>query len=119
MKSQSSATQKASELGSVVSRSDESRAELTDATRYDFDRLERAVRSLVEQQNRLSRENQALRDQLAERDVEAERLHGEIQDAQLRREGAIARVDALMAELDRLDAQLDEAVVKASAEGAS
>ena len=119
MKSQSSATQKASELGSVVSRSDESRAELTDATRYDFDRLERAVRSLVEQQNRLSRENQALRDQLAQRDIEATRLNGEIQDAKTRREGAIARVDALMVELDRLDAELDEAVATASAEGAS
>ncbi|MCH2185248.1 hypothetical protein MK280_05185 [Myxococcota bacterium] len=117
MKSQSSATQKTRELGEVTDRSAESRPELTDATRYDFDRLERAVRSLVEQQTRLSSENQQLRDQLAQRDVEAERLNGEIQDAQLRREGAIARVDALMAELDRLDARLDEAVANASAEG--
>ena len=119
MKSQSSATQKASEPGDVVGGPVESRPELTDATRYDFDRLERAVRSLVDQQNRLARENQALRDQLAQRDIEATRLNGEIQDAKTRREGAIARVDALMVELDRLDAELDEAVAKASAEGAS
>ncbi len=119
MESQSSATQKASELGDVAGPSTESRPELTDATRYDFDRLERAVRSLVAQQNRLATENQQLRDELAQRDVEAKQLNAEIEDAKSRREGAIERVDTLMAELDRLDTQLDEAVATPSAGGSS
>ena len=86
---------------------------------YDFDRLERAVRSLVAQQNRLATENQQLRDELAQRDVEAKQLNAEIEDAKSRREGAIERVDTLMAELDRLDTQLDEAVATPSAGGSS
>ena len=116
MKSQRSGTQQARDLGDVPGQPTESRPELTDATHYDFDRLERAVQSSVEQQKRLSKENQELRDQLAQRDVETERLSGEVQAAKLRREHAIERVDALMAELDRLDTQLDEAMADTSAE---
>lgn len=89
----------------------ESRPELTDATQYDFDRLERAISGLVAQQHVLQRDNEALRGRLGERDRDIERLQTDLEGALERRKDALNRVDALIDELDRLDARLDEAMV--------
>lgn len=86
------------------------RRELVDATRYDLDRLERAIRGLVAQQQALTRENAGLRAELTERDARVARLEGELESAENRRKLAIGRVDALIDEMDRLDAALDRSM---------
>lgn len=90
---------------------DDGRPELIDATRYDFDRLERAIGGLVAQQRALAAENEALRVRVSDRDAEVERLASELRGAVERRKHALERVDALIDELDRLDARLDDAMV--------
>lgn len=88
-----------------------SRPELVDASKYDIDRLERAVTGLVFQQRALIEEQEGLRDQLAGRDREIERLENELRLADERRREALTRVESLIGDLDRLDARLDEAMV--------
>lgn len=95
------------ESATGATRESDKRPELVDATRYDLDRLERAIRRLVAQQQALARENGALRDRLQARDAEVERLESELESARGRRERALERVDDLIGELDRLDALLD------------
>lgn len=105
---------------SAAAASHESRPELTDATRYDFDRLERAIVALVQQKRSLAEENRSLQDRLSQKDLDVKRLAGELETAQNRRQLAIDRVDSLIDELDRLDAQLDDAMVQSAAkDGAS
>lgn len=99
-------------LSAAASR--ESRPGLTDATRYDFDRLERAIVALVQQKRSLAAENQALQDRLSQKELDVQRLAGELATAQNRRQAAIDRVDLLIEELDRLDGQLDDAMVQSS-----
>ncbi len=99
----------------------EERPELVDATHYDWNRLERAVAALVDQQRTLLRENEELRTRLAARETEVERLAADLRSAVERRKNALERVDALIDELDRLDASLDDAMVdwaEGDAEGA-
>ena len=86
------------------------RPELVDATHYDFDRLERAITGLVSQQRTLLAENEMLRQKLGDRDAEVERLENELRAAIGRRKNALERIDALIDELDRLDARLDDAM---------
>lgn len=90
---------------------DASRPELIDATQYDFDRLQRAIASLVAQQRALVEENEALRVGIVDRNAEVERLAAELRGAVERRKHALERVDALIDELDRLDSRLDDAMV--------
>jgi len=88
----------------------EVRSDLVDATQYDLDRLERAVRSLVVQQQSLKRENDELRQTLTGRDEEVSRLTSELKAVEERRRVAIGKVDALIDELDRLDSALDRSM---------
>jgi len=95
----------------------ERRTELVDATRYDLDRLERAVRRLVVRQQELVAENEALRKDLRDREAAVERLDAELRSSQERRQHALQRVDGLIGELDRLDALLDASVAGWAASG--
>lgn len=85
---------------------------LVDATRYDLDRLERAIRQVLAQQQQLADENEALRRALHTREADVERLEGELSASRERREQALKRVDALIAELDRLDGLLDSSMAE-------
>jgi septal ring factor EnvC (AmiA/AmiB activator) len=80
-----------------------------DAGSYDWDRLERAVRSLVDQQESHRAEFQALRKQIAERDPRVRNLEAQLIDANHRRQDTGKRIDELIAQLDQLDAQLASA----------
>jgi chromosome segregation ATPase len=83
---------------------------LVDATQYDFERLERAVSELATSHDVLHRENATLREHLEERDGRLQRLEGELASADERRHQIAARLDALIEELDRLDAAYDASV---------
>jgi hypothetical protein len=96
----------------------DARPELADATRYDLDRLERAIRGLVAQQQVLKRENERLRAAVTERDALVARLEGDLESAEGRRKFAISRVEALIDEMDRLDAALDRSMADANRMGA-
>jgi chromosome segregation ATPase len=86
------------------------RAALVDATRYDFERLERVVALLVEQQAELLDENGALREQVEDRERNVHRLESELDASNSRRRKAMERLDALIGELDRLDEGLQHSL---------
>ena len=71
-----------------------------------WDRLERAVRGLVERQDELRGECAALRTQLAARDQRIRTLETEVRESNQLRQDTAKRLDELIAELDQLDAQL-------------
>jgi chromosome segregation ATPase len=95
--------------------------DLVDATRYDFDRLERAVVELARRYDLLQRQNGTLHEHLEDREAQIKRLEDDLASANDRRRQIAERLDALIDELDRLDAAFDAstaAVPNASA-GAS
>jgi septal ring factor EnvC (AmiA/AmiB activator) len=73
---------------------------------YGFDRLERAVAALVEQHERMQKENGELRRDLAEKTDRLRALEEQLLEANQRRKDVAKRVDDLIAQLDQLDAQL-------------
>jgi len=73
---------------------------------YGFDRLERAVAALVEQHERMQKENGELRRGLAEKAEQLRLVEAELLEANQRRKDVAKRVDDLIAQLDQLDAQL-------------
>jgi chromosome segregation ATPase len=73
---------------------------------YDWDRLERAVRTLVSQQEALRRELRVLRSDLGERNHRIRTLETQLIEANQRRQDTGKRIDELIAQLDQLDAQL-------------
>ena len=75
----------------------------------DFDRLERAIRALVEAHEELRRENAGLRAALAEGGQRIRALDSDLIAANQRRQDAYKRIDELISHLDQLDAQLAEA----------
>jgi septal ring factor EnvC (AmiA/AmiB activator) len=79
------------------------------ASGYDWDRLERAVRALVAQQERLQREVRTLRDDLGERNQRIRSLEQQLLEANQRRQDTSKRIDELIAQLDQLDGQLASA----------
>lgn len=86
------------------------KAALVDATRYDFERLERALAQLVEQQAQLLVENDTLREQVEDRELRIHRLESELDESNSRRHKAMERLDALITELDRLDEGLERSL---------
>jgi chromosome segregation ATPase len=76
---------------------------------YDWDRLERAVRALVEKTESLQQQLQTLRDDAGKREARIRSLEVQILDANQRRQDTTKRLDELIAQLDQLDAQLDSA----------
>lgn len=97
------------ETGESASRGGE-RAGLVDATSYDFERLERAVGQLIEQQRLLLLENESLREKLRDRGQQVEQLEAELAESNGRREKAMERLDALIAELEVLDDRLERSL---------
>ena len=87
---------------------EESRPELFDATRYDFERLELVVTDLVDRHGALLRENAELQSQIDARDVRTRALEAEVGDLQKRRDRTHKRLDGLIAELDRLEEKLGD-----------
>lgn len=81
---------------------------------YDLDRLERALSALVDQNARLREESAALRHALDDRGERIRALEGQLLDANQRRQDVIKRVDELIAQMDALDAQLEQAEPDAS-----
>jgi chromosome segregation ATPase len=73
---------------------------------YDWDRLERVVRALVDQQGSLSTEVLELRGLLGERDQQIRGLEAQLIEANQRRQDTGKRIDELIAQLEQLDAQL-------------
>lgn len=76
---------------------------------YDWDRLERAIRSLADQQEAYRAELRELRKQIAERDQRVRNLEAQLIDSNHRRQDTGKRIDDLIAQLDQLDAQLASA----------
>ena len=76
---------------------------------YDWDRLERAVRTLVAQQEVLRKELSTLRGNLGERNHRIRTLETQLLEANQRRQDTSKRIDELIAQLDQLDAQLASA----------
>ena len=77
---------------------------------YDFDRLERAIRSLVAQTRDLRGENAALRHELAEREQHIRDLDEKLLSANQLRHDAIKRIDDLVDQLDQVDSRLESAL---------
>ena len=75
-------------------------------TPYDWERLERAVRALVSQQEALRTELRTLRVDLGDRNHRIRTLESQLLEANQRRQDTSKRIDELIAQLDQLDAQL-------------
>jgi chromosome segregation ATPase len=75
---------------------------------YDWDRLERAVGALTSQHEALRNEVRALRGDLGERNQRIRALEAQLLEANQRRQDTCKRVDELIAQLDQLDAQLED-----------
>ena len=85
-------------------------------SRYDYPRLERAVEALIEAHDRQRADNSELRVALEARDERLGDLEAALRDQQQRRADAIARIDALVGELEELDARLERAEESRSGE---
>jgi chromosome segregation ATPase len=73
---------------------------------YDFDRLERAVEALVDENARLRHERAARRGELEGMLDRIRVLEGQLREANQRRQDVAKRIDELIAQMDSLDAQL-------------
>jgi len=88
-------------------------------SKYDYPRLQRAVEALLEAHDHLRRENEELRETLEQRDGRVLDLEGALREQQQRRADAIARIDALVGELENLDGRLERAEEATSAGAAA
>ena len=71
-----------------------------------FERLEALVRTLVERHGALNTDRKQLRERIAQRDARIKTLDARlVQSNQLRRDAA-KRIDELLAQLDRLEAEI-------------
>ena len=70
---------------------------------YDYARLRRAVEALLEAHEQLQAENAELRAAAAAGSKKVEGLDSALRDERERREAAIARIDALVTQLEQLD----------------
>jgi len=73
---------------------------------FDWQRLERAIAALVDDHQRLSRENDSLRDRVATRDRRIQELDEQLMEANQRRQEVGKRIQELIAQIDHLDAEL-------------
>jgi len=76
------------------------------SARNDFERLEQAVRMLVQQARELRAEKVTLNRELAARDRVVRELEERLLDARQLRHDAIKRIDDLLSQVDNLDAHL-------------
>ena len=80
-----------------------------DRERFDLARLERAIATLSDAHRRVRDENAALRRKIEERSRRVRALEERLIEANQQRQDVAKRVDELIAQLDHLDAQLDNA----------
>jgi predicted nuclease with TOPRIM domain len=85
-------------------------------SRYDYPRLQRAVEALLDVHEQLRAENTELRAALASGDERVHDLEAALRDQQQRRAAAIARIDALVSQLEKLDGQLERAEASRAAD---
>lgn len=72
---------------------------------YDFERLERVVRALVDEHRRLRQENTALREDVRQQGASLRSLEGQLLAANQRRQDVSKRIDELIAQVAQLDEQ--------------
>ncbi len=77
------------------------------ASEYNFERLDRALRALVETCRALRDENASLHEELANRDRHIGRLDDQVLTQNQRRQDALKRIDDLVSRLEWLDAQFE------------
>ena len=88
-------------------RSAESATHASDrASEWSWDRLERAVTLLAEEQQRLREELRAARRELSDREQRIRRYEAQLLEANQRRQDTGKRIDELISQLDQLDATL-------------
>lgn len=73
----------------------------------NFERLERLVRDLVERHVTLRREHSSLRHALAEREARLRSLDARVRELNQVRQDAVKRIDDLLAQLGRVEEQLE------------
>ncbi len=101
------AGEEGSEVGAVeVGAAEGERPELIDGTSYNLTRLEKAVSDLAHDHADLKARAEKLEVAVAERDSTIQKLESEIDRLGNRSKTAIQRLDVLVSELDRLDAEL-------------
>ena len=81
----------------------------TDAKRFDFERLERAVAFLIEEHERLSTEKAALLEELVERESRITSLEAKLDRERSTRAAAVEGVDKILARLEQLQASASAA----------
>lgn len=93
-------------VGPVAASASAAAREGTPPEDWSWDRLERVVTLLVEDQQRLRRELAAVRGALDDREQRIRRLEEQLLQANQRRQDTGKRIDELISQLDQLDAQL-------------
>ena len=73
-----------------------------DGSRFDFERLERAVAFLIEEHERLSSEKAALLEELVERESRITSLEAKLDRERSTRAAAVEGVDKILARLEQL-----------------
>ncbi|MDJ0869772.1 MAG: cell division protein ZapB [Myxococcota bacterium] len=71
----------------------------------DLDRLERAIRALVERCRVLHAERARLEGELAERDERIEALEAQVREQNQKRSDVAKRIDELISQLEHLDSR--------------
>ena len=102
----SARTGKAGERKSVSASALEAAPAVVREAEYDFDRLERALRSLVSQQLALRRENADLQVMLAEAKLRVRSLDACVREEGQRRRDAVERIDELIGQIEALEPRL-------------
>ena len=75
-------------------------ASLVDEDRFDFARLERVVGELIEEQHRLTAENDLLREELVKREQKIADLDARLTQQEQKRNDALKRLDDLLAQVE-------------------
>lgn len=81
----------------------------TDGSRFDFERLERAVSFLIEEHERLSTEKAALLEELVERESRITSLEAKLGRERALRATAVEGVDKILVRLEQLQASASAA----------
>lgn len=76
-------------------------------TEDGIDRLERAMRALIDRYTLLRREHGALQRTLAERDTRLRTMDARLRELNQARQDAVKRIDDLVSQLERVEEQLD------------
>ncbi len=79
------------------------------ADRFDFERLERSVETLLKEHERLSAEREALLAELVEREHRITQLEGRLHAESERRAAAVDCVDRILQRVDALESSASEA----------